>query len=102
MKIRNKRKQFISNALLEGSNKLQEILVIRKKIDKHLENFHVKVRLYEELGNLLNQISQFDFEIKYKPGITNVETVCLSRNAVLNENNDTYTDIIPTLNTVIL
>jgi transposase InsO family protein len=69
---------------------------------KPLENFNVKVRPDEELGNLLNQISQFEFTITYKPGPTNVEADCLSRNPVLEENNNIYEDIVPTLNILTL
>lgn len=65
---------------------------------KPLENFNVKVRPDEELGNLLNQISQFDFSITYRPGQFNSEADCLSRNSVLDPTPDVYSDIIPTSN----
>ncbi len=68
---------------------------------KPLKNFRVKVRPDEELGNLLTQISQFDFDIKYKPSNTNLEADCLSRNPVLEYETDT-TKILRTVNVLTL
>jgi len=64
-----------------------------------LENFNTKKSNDAELLQILNYISQFDFEIVYNPGKDNVEADCLSRNPVLDSNEDTdYNSVIKTSN----
>jgi len=46
----------------------------------------------DELRELLLHISQFNFEIEYKPGKDNLEADCLSRNPVL-EHNENFPDL---------
>lgn len=50
---------------------------------KPLENLNLKSRTDEELGDLANELLQFDFQILYRPGKINWEADSLSRNPVL-------------------
>ncbi|KAK7601172.1 hypothetical protein V9T40_008613 [Parthenolecanium corni] len=51
---------------------------------KPLENMKINTKFDDELRELILQISQFDYKVTYKPGKTNLEADCLSRNPVLN------------------
>ncbi|CAA9999208.1 unnamed protein product, partial [Nesidiocoris tenuis] len=55
---------------------------------KPLEGLNLKARTDEELGDLANELLQFDFEILYRPGTSNHEADCLSRNPVLKPQSD--------------
>lgn len=59
---------------------------------KPLENLNLKARTDEELGDLTYYLSQYNFKVRYNPGKTNQEANCLSRNAVLepDENLDDF------------
>lgn len=57
-----------------------------------LENFNIRKSNDVELLQILNYISQFDFEIVYNPGKDNIEADCLSRNPVLESHEDTDND----------
>jgi len=78
----------------------QHLLIGRKfKVfsdHKPLENLNIKSRTDEELGDLTYYLSQYDLEIKYEPGKYNLEADCLSRNPVLNpdENMDEQLKIV--------
>lgn len=50
---------------------------------KPLANLNLKARTDEELGDITNQLLQYDFEVVYRPGVMNSEADCLSRNPVL-------------------
>lgn len=65
-----------------------------------LQHLNLKARTDEELGDLANELLQFDFDILYSPGSTNHETDCLSRNPVLDPSSEISLNdfIIPTLN----
>ena len=65
---------------------------------KPLENLGVNVRTDEELGDMMNYLSQFNFNIVYNPGHSNEEADCLSRNPVLDSNSTFNEDIICTAN----
>ena len=64
---------------------------------KPLQYLNLKARTDEELGDLANELLQFDFEVLYKPGSTNTEADCLSRNPVLPpSDNNSSEPILPT------
>ena len=54
---------------------------------KPLEKLNLKSRPDEELGDIATYLLQYDFEIVYRPGSSNSEADCLSRNPVLEPNN---------------
>lgn len=55
---------------------------------KPLQNLNLKARPDEELGDLANELLQFDFNLLYNPGSSNHEADCLSRNPVLESSPD--------------
>ena len=50
---------------------------------KPLANLNLKARTDEELGDISNYLSQYNFTISYRPGEENGEADALSRNPVL-------------------
>ncbi len=65
---------------------------------KPLEDLRVSVRTDEELGDMINYLSQFDFNIVYNPGPQNLEADCLSRKPVLEHDSPQNKDIVRTVN----
>jgi transposase InsO family protein len=67
---------------------------------KPLQYLNLKARTDEELGDLAHELLQFDFEVLYRPGSSNSEADCLSRNPVLNAPSDhvSLDPIIPSFN----
>ncbi|KAK7591003.1 hypothetical protein V9T40_002616 [Parthenolecanium corni] len=59
---------------------------------KPLENMKINTKFDDELRELILQISQFDYKVTYKPGKTNLEADCLSRNPVL-ESHDASSEL---------
>lgn len=66
---------------------------------KPLEDLNIKSRTDEELGDLTLYLSQYDLKIKYNPGKSNQEADCLSRNPVL-EPEDNTEDILKVVNLI--
>ena len=67
---------------------------------KPLENLNIKARTDKELGDLTYYLSQYNFKVKYNPGKSNQEADCLSRNPVLEpeENTDDFLKIVNLIN----
>lgn len=66
---------------------------------KPLEKMNIRARTDEELGDLTYYLSQYDFEIIYRPGKNNLEADCLSRNPVL-EPQENEKDILKVTNLI--
>lgn len=69
---------------------------------KPLENLKLKARTDEELGDLIHNLLQYDFEVIYKPVSTNIEANCLLQNPVLNPEGNQLDDVIKVVNIVTL
>ncbi|GBP43341.1 Retrovirus-related Pol polyprotein from transposon 297 [Eumeta japonica] len=88
-------------AIIECVKYWQHLLIGRQftvfSDHKPLENMNIKSRTDEELGDLTYYLSQYDFQIKYSPRRYNIEADCLSRNPVLeaNENLDEQLKVPP-------
>ncbi|GBP14169.1 Retrovirus-related Pol polyprotein from transposon 412 [Eumeta japonica] len=67
---------------------------------KPLENLNIKARTDEELGDLMHYLSQYNFKVKYNAGQSNQEADCLSRNPVLepDENTDDFLRVVNLIN----
>ena len=62
---------------------------------KPLQHLNLKARTDEELGDLANELLQFDFEVIYEPGSSNYVADSLSRNPV-SPPAEIYDPILPT------
>jgi transposase InsO family protein len=67
---------------------------------KPLEKLNLKSRPDEELGDIMNYLSQFQFEVVYRPGSDNTEADCLSRNPVLESEDENLEELIRTVNSL--
>lgn len=56
---------------------------------KPLQHLNLKARPDEELGDLANELLQFDCVVLYRPGSLNHEADCLSRNPILHPSSET-------------
>jgi len=67
---------------------------------KPLENLNLKAWTDEELGDLVQELLQFDFEVIYHPSLFNSKADCLSQNPVLDaaSNKTTSSPILPYMN----
>lgn len=65
---------------------------------KPLEKLNLKSRPDEELGDIANYLLQFHFDIVYRPGTSNSEADCLSRNPVLPEDSEDCDKDLQTVN----
>lgn len=66
---------------------------------KPLEKMNIRARTDEELGDLAYYLSQFNFEVIYSPGKYNIEADSLSRNPVL-EPNENQNEILKIVNLI--
>lgn len=66
---------------------------------KPLEKLNIRNRPDDELGDMSLYLSQYNCEIKYFPGKNNKEADCLSRNPVLNID-ENMEDVLRTVNTI--
>ncbi len=73
----------IKEALTYWSHRLRGIKFTVMSDHKPLENLKVNTKVDDELRELMLNLSQFDFVVKYIPGSENAEADCLSRNPVL-------------------
>ena len=69
---------------------------------KPLRDQNVRSRPNEELGDMMSYLHQFDFEIRYRPGEMNIEADCLSRNPVLEPEQNNLKEVIRAVNTMAL
>ncbi len=67
-----------------------------------MQGLSINSRTDEELGDLVNYLHQYDFEVRYKPGMTNIEADCLSRNPVLDPGEGKLKEIIRMVNVLTL
>ncbi len=85
---KKKKAIFIESLAIQEAIKYWKYWLIGKKFKvitdhKPLENLNVKSRPDEELGDIINFLSQFSLKISYRPGSANLEADSLSRNPVL-------------------
>lgn len=64
-----------------------------------MEDLKIKARPDEELGDLILYLSQFDMKLEYNPGKYNLEADCLSRNPVLDPE-DNQEEMLRTVNMI--
>lgn len=103
---KNKKAIFLECLAIKEAIKFWKYWLMGKKFivvtdHKPLEGKEFRTRPDEELGDMMNYLSQFDFEIRYEPGKQNVEADCLSRNPVLEET-ENMDECIRTVNLVAL
>lgn len=101
---KKKKAIFIESLAIQEAIKYWKYWLIGRKFKvitdhKPLEGLNIKSRPDEELGDIINFLSQFSFEIFYRPGSANSEADCLSRNPVLpSDESDLDCELIRTIN----
>ncbi len=101
---KKKKAIYIESLAIKEAVKFWKYWLLGRKFNvitdhKPLENLNLRSRTDEELGDLANELLQFDFTVKYRPGYRNSEADCLSRNPVLEfDPEDEEKVILPTVN----
>ena len=100
---KRKKAIYIEGLAIREAVKYWKFWLMGRKINvitnhKPLENLNLKSRTDEELGDLANELLQYDLTVTYRPGNQHSEPDCLSRNPVLEYDLDEDRVILPAIN----